>query len=96
MATMREIRAAMLDDARGVSSNTELYERRDRLTIELQLVVRYEPLPIRTPAPAVRWHRSKGRLGLPNKSVNLISQGAPLMLVRLGFVSVGQLARERR
>lgn len=49
MATMREIRAAMLDDARGINSNTELYERRDRLTIELQLVVMYEPLPIRTP-----------------------------------------------
>lgn len=49
MATMREIRAAMLDDARGIGSTTELYERRDRLTIELQLVVRYEPMPIRTP-----------------------------------------------
>jgi hypothetical protein len=48
MATMREIRAAMLDASRGVGS-TELYERRDRLTIELQLVVRYEPMPIRTP-----------------------------------------------
>lgn len=48
MATMREIRAAMLDDSRGIGS-TELYERRDRLTIELQLVVRYEPMPIRTP-----------------------------------------------
>lgn len=48
MATMREIREAMLSDARGIGS-TELYERRDRLTIELQLVVRYEPMPIRTP-----------------------------------------------
>lgn len=48
MATMREIREAMLNDSRGVGS-TELYERRDRLTIELQLVVRYEPMPIRTP-----------------------------------------------
>lgn len=48
MATMREIREAMMNDSRGIGS-TELYERRDRLTIELQLVVRYEPVPIRTP-----------------------------------------------
>lgn len=49
MTTMREIREAMLSDARGIDGSTELYERRDRLTIELQLVVRYEPMPIRTP-----------------------------------------------